>query len=75
MKVGGWEHLDTVHVPYALPEQAPPFLSPPERPIRRRRGLYLCGDYTRTASLNGALRSGRDAARAVLTDRKAPTTA
>ncbi|PEN13643.1 oxidoreductase [Longibacter salinarum] len=75
LAVGGWKHLDTVHVPYALPEQAPPFLSPPERPVRRRPGLYLCGDYTRTASLNGALSSGRDAARAVLTDQRTPTPA
>lgn len=75
LAAGGWKHLRTVHVPYALPEQAPPFLSPPARPVRRRPGLYVCGDHTRTASLNGALNSGRDAARAVLTDQRMPTPA
>lgn len=75
LPAGGWTHLRTVHVPYALPEQTPPFLSPPERPVRRRPGLYVCGDHTRTASLNGALASGRDAARAVATDLRSRMTA
>jgi len=68
LAAGGWTYLQTVHVPYALPEQAPPFLSPPERAVRRRPGLYICGDHTRTASLNGALASGHAAARAVWED-------
>ena len=68
LKAGGWTHLRTVEVPYALPEQAPPFLTPPEREVRRRPGLYVCGDHTRTASLNGAIASGRAAARAVWED-------
>ena len=72
---GGWDHLRNVHVPYALPEQRPPFLSPPERSVRRRSGLYVCGDHTRTASLNGALASGRAAARAVVTDQRTRTPA
>ena len=63
-----WAHLRTYRIPYALPEQAPPFLSPPERPVRRRRGLYVCGDHLRTASLNGALAAGRAAASAVAAD-------
>jgi phytoene dehydrogenase-like protein len=68
LAAGGWTPLRTVEVPYALPEQAPPFLSPPERTVRRRKGLYVCGDHTRTASLNGAIASGRAAARAVWED-------
>jgi phytoene dehydrogenase-like protein len=63
-----WTHLRTDRIRYALPEQAPPFLSPPERPVRRRPGLYVCGDHTRTASLNGALASGRATAEAILDD-------
>lgn len=63
-----WDHLRTYRIPYALPEQRPPFLSPPERPIRRRAGLYVCGDHRYTASLNGAIGSGRAAADAVLND-------
>jgi len=68
LAAGGWTHLETQHIPYALPEQAPPFLSPHERPVRRRRGLYVCGDHRRTASLNGALAAGRAAAEAVWAD-------
>jgi len=75
MKAGGWEHLRTYRIPYALPEQAPPFLSPPKRPVRRRRGLYVCGDHRRTASLNGAIAAGRAAAQAALADREEPVTA
>ncbi|WP_251961091.1 protoporphyrinogen/coproporphyrinogen oxidase [Salinibacter ruber] len=68
LEAGGWTHLQTQQLPYALPEQAPPFLSPHERPVRRRRGLYVCGDHRRTASLNGALAAGRAAADAVWAD-------
>ena len=70
LEAGGWDHLRTLRIPYALPEQAPPFLSPPERAVRRRPGLYVCGDHRHNGSLNGALASGRAAARAVLQDRK-----
>lgn len=66
-----WDHLRTQRIPYALPEQRPPFLSPPRRPVRRRAGLYVCGDHRRTASLNGALAAGRAAADAVLSDHPA----
>jgi len=68
LAAGGWDHLQTVRIPYALPDQSPPFLSPPEREVRRRPGLYVCGDHRRTGSLNGAIASGRAAARAVLQD-------
>ncbi|MFB6278027.1 MAG: FAD-dependent oxidoreductase, partial [Salinibacter sp.] len=68
LEAGGWTHLRTQHIPYALPEQAPPFLSPPRKAVRRRPGLYVCGDHRRTASLNGALAAGRAAADAVWAD-------
>jgi phytoene dehydrogenase-like protein len=73
LAAGGWEHLRTYRIRYALPEQAPPFLSPPERSVRRRPGLYVCGDHRRTASLNGAIASGRAAAAATLADRQRQT--
>ncbi len=71
LQAGGWTHLQTQHIPYALPEQAPPFLSPPEKAVRRRPGLYVCGDHRRTASLNGAIAAGRAAADAVWADHTA----
>lgn len=63
-----WTHLRTYYIDYALPEQAPPFLAPPERPVRLGGGLYVCGDHRATASINGAMRSGRHAGEAVLED-------
>ena len=68
LEAGGWTHLRTQHIPYALPEQAPPFLSPPEKSVRRRPGRSVCGDHRRTASLNGAIAAGRAAADAVWPD-------
>lgn len=66
-QVGSWEHLETVDVRYALPDQAPPFVRPEASP-RHDQGQYLCGDYLGTASLNGALGSGRRAAEAIMQD-------
>jgi phytoene dehydrogenase-like protein len=68
LEAGGWDHLRTMRIPYALPNQSPPFLQTPERDVRRRPGLYVCGDHRRTGSLNGAIAAGRAAARAVLQD-------
>ena len=69
LQAGGWDHLQTMRIPYALPDQSPPFLQEPDRAVRRRPGLYVCGDHRRTGSLNGAIASGRAAARAILEDR------
>lgn len=66
--VHGWQHLRTYRIPHALPNQTPPFLSPPIRPLRVAQGQYVCGDHRATASLNGALASGRLSAAAVLED-------
>ena len=63
-----WRHVRTYHIPTALPDQAPPFLSPVEKPVKVGDSVYRCGDYVDTASINGALRSGRRAAEAVIAD-------
>lgn len=68
LRAGGWRHLETQYIPYALPDQTSPYLSHPARPVRRRKGLYVCGDHRRSASLNGAIASGRVAANAVWAD-------
>lgn len=70
--VQGWRLLRLYRIPYALPEQAPPFLTPPARPARLAPGRYVCGDHRHTASINGALASGRLAARTVADDLRAP---
>jgi len=67
-QVRHWEYKRTYRIHRALPFHAPPALSPPQRPVRLEKGLYLCGDHRDNASINGALSSGRRAAEAVLED-------
>jgi phytoene dehydrogenase-like protein len=67
--VVGWRHLATYQIPHAQPAQPPGALDPPERPVRVRPGVYVCGDHRDNASINGALASGRRAADALLEDR------
>jgi phytoene dehydrogenase-like protein len=62
--VDGWEHLRTYRIAHAQPEQRPPF--DPRRPARLDGGVYVAGDHRATASIDGALCSGRHAAEAVL---------
>lgn len=66
--VKDWRHLRTYRIPYALPGQAAPALDVPERPVRWRPGVYVCGDHRDNASIQGAMVSGRRAAEAVLED-------
>jgi phytoene dehydrogenase-like protein len=63
-----WRHLKSYRIPHAQPQQFPGALEPPQRPVRIRPGIYLCGDHRDNASINGAMFSGRRAAEAVLAD-------
>jgi phytoene dehydrogenase-like protein len=63
-----WRYLKTYQIQEATPDQSPPALVQVERPVRLRRGLYVCGDHRDTASINGAISAGRRAAEAVLED-------
>ncbi|HEY0557120.1 MAG TPA: FAD-dependent oxidoreductase, partial [Thermoanaerobaculia bacterium] len=65
-RVADWRHLRTYRIPLALPARKS--LEPAALPVRRRRGLYLCGDHRETPSLQGAMVSGRRAAEAVMED-------
>ena len=64
----GLETLHTDRIPFAQFDQPPgiydrlPDARDPDGPV------YLAGDYTRWSSIQGAMRSGRDAAQAVLED-------
>lgn len=64
---GEWETVHVSAVPAALPAQVPPLQ--PRRPVRLGDGLYVAGDHRDTASIQGALVSGRRAADAVLRSR------
>jgi phytoene dehydrogenase-like protein len=64
--VQGWRHLSTYHIKHALPEQTHLNAEDPGYAPRRAAGLYVCGDYCQSASINGAMASGRHTAEAVL---------
>ncbi|WP_345651679.1 FAD-dependent oxidoreductase [Streptomyces tremellae] len=61
-----WDLLAVHHDPEAVPRTRPPH--DPRRPVRLLAGLYVCGDHRDSATVEGALHSGRRAARAVLAD-------
>jgi phytoene dehydrogenase-like protein len=63
-----WRHLRTYRIPYALPRQYPPSQVGVGDIRHVRPGLVVCGDRYGTASINGALQSGRSAAEAISTD-------
>jgi phytoene dehydrogenase-like protein len=67
----GWDLLVRNVIPRALPAQSAPLLH--QRPVAVGQGLFVCGDHRDTASIQGALVSGRRAARAVLAASSAPS--
>ncbi|MBA8796002.1 phytoene dehydrogenase-like protein [Friedmanniella endophytica] len=62
--VAGWELVHTHRITEALPAQEAPLRV--RKPVRLDHGLYVAGDHRDTASIQGALVSGRRAAHAVL---------
>jgi phytoene dehydrogenase-like protein len=64
---GDWEHLQTVRAEPGL-VVAPPPQGQLRKPVRLSDTLFVAGDHRDTPSLQGALVSGRRAARAVLRD-------
>jgi phytoene dehydrogenase-like protein len=63
-----WRHLRTYTITNALPSQSVADLEPVIRPTRLRGGLYVCGDHRDSASIQGAMESGRRAAESLLRD-------
>ena len=63
-EVSKWRKLATYDLPTALPAQPAGFAE--QRFQSPEAQLFVCGDYCETASLNGALKSGRLAAERVL---------
>lgn len=61
-----WETIRVDVIPHGQPLQRAPLN--PRKSVRLGDGRYVCGDHRDTASLQGALFSGRRAAAAVLAD-------
>jgi phytoene dehydrogenase-like protein len=61
-----WRELATVHVRHALPDESPAARRVRPTGPRVREGLWMCGDHCSSASINGALASGRRAAEAIV---------
>ncbi|NHC44944.1 FAD-dependent oxidoreductase [Motilibacter aurantiacus] len=59
-----WELVRVYAIPHALPAMLPPL--DVRKPVALGEGLFLAGDHRDTASIQGALVSGRRAADAVL---------
>jgi phytoene dehydrogenase-like protein len=63
--VSAWRHLRTDTIAHGQPTQRVPFA--PKRQVALGGGVFVCGDHRDTASIQGALFSGRRCAEAVLT--------
>jgi len=64
---GSWEHIQTVRAEPGL-VTAPPPQGSLRKPVKLSGTLFVAGDHRDTPSLQGALVSGRRAARAVLSE-------
>ncbi|NDC52705.1 MAG: FAD-dependent oxidoreductase [Planctomycetia bacterium] len=54
-----WRHLNTVHVSEALPDESVAARAARPPSPRLAPGLLVCGDHCASASINGAMASGR----------------
>jgi len=69
-QVDGWSHIRTDYIEHALPNEDAPALASPQRPVvTDATGVFVAGDHIDNASIDGALKSGRRAAEAVLSCR------
>ncbi len=68
--VRGLRHLKTYRIGWSLPDQTPPMMDEAHKPVDLGQGIYLCGDHRDTASINGAILSGRRTAEAILVSGK-----
>lgn len=67
-QVDRWSLLDRYDIHHALPSQPPQYRNAPAPLPRLAEGLYRCGDYCETASIHGAMVSGRRTAECLLSD-------
>jgi phytoene dehydrogenase-like protein len=62
-QVDTWDHLATYRIAHGQPRQRPPF--DPKQRVRLDDGRFVCGDHRDTASIQGAMYSGRRCALAI----------
>lgn len=62
-QVDTWDHLATYRIAHGQPRQRPPFN--PKQRVRLDDGRFVCGDHRDTASIQGAMYSGRRCALAI----------
>ncbi len=67
-KVEHWRHLRSYDISEGIPVMSPEFMAEPQKSVRVRDGLYVCGDHREHGSIQGALSSGHRAAEAVWMD-------
>ncbi|MFM8287711.1 MAG: NAD(P)/FAD-dependent oxidoreductase [Planctomycetaceae bacterium] len=71
-EVAGWQHLQTRSIAHGLPAQPAGTFDAPRPHPRLESGVYCCGDYRESASIQGAMLSGRRAAEQLLSDLRQP---
>ena len=62
-QVNEWQHIRTDVIRHALPEQLPGSLTPG---YIEHDGILICGDHTTSASIEGAIISGKKTAAAIM---------
>ncbi|WP_373531147.1 FAD-dependent oxidoreductase [Vampirovibrio sp.] len=70
--VDEWRFLKAYPIRRALPRFTVPPNTLTPQPVQLAPGLFSCGDYLDTPSINGAMATGRRAANAILEALKAP---
>jgi phytoene dehydrogenase-like protein len=65
-EVDGWRHLRTYRIRRALPEQLPSADAGDRAGFEIHEGIHVCGDHCASASIEGALVSGKRTAEAIL---------
>ena len=65
-QVDAWNHLATYRIAHGQPRQRPPFR--PKQQVRLDDGQFVCGDHRDTASIQGAMYSGRRCALAIVAE-------
>jgi phytoene dehydrogenase-like protein len=66
--VEDWQHLKTIRIVHALPEQPSPMPDPTKPATAERHGIYVCGEYDSVPGIQWAMLSGRQTAEQIVRD-------